>query len=306
MAASKAVSPGSDHLAFTGGTLDRADAVRADPELVRALTASEQALLVVAGADAVLLDAKEPLLRRVPADGRVDPDRAVLLGVESGVPLFGVDLEALEEDGRRELVGDGRLVVLREAGMELGEGEGGLAAYLASLMYWHRRCGFCANCGTRTVIAEAGLERRCPNCGAHHFPRVDPVVIMLVEHEDRILMGRRAGGPEGRYSVLAGFVSSGETPEAAVIREVKEESGIDAYDPRYAAAQPWPFPASLMLGFFARADGGEPVAGDGELEDVRWFTREEVAAASRGEASFALPWKVSIARSLIETWLGDD
>jgi NAD+ diphosphatase len=303
MAPSTAMSTARHALAFTGATLDRADTARKDPERVRALTASGNAVVVASTADAVVLDGHGPLLKRFPANGSLAPDEAVLLGLESGAPLFGIDLDALDDGARQEVIGDGRLVVLREAGAELSGPEGGLAAYLSSLLNWHRRHRFCANCGHRTAIADAGMERRCPNCGAHHFPRLDPVVIMLVEHEDRILMGRRAGGPEGRYSVLAGFVSPGETPEEAVIREVKEESGIDAYDPRYFAAQPWPFPSSLMLGFFARADGGEPVAGDGELEDVRWFTREEVAAASRGEAWFKLPWEVSIARTLIETWL---
>jgi NAD+ diphosphatase len=299
MAASTGVSHGFHRLAFTGATLDRGDAVRADPGRIAQLARSDQAVVVAATSDAVALDPSEARLLRLPAAGRLDPDRAVLLGFESGAPVFAIDLE-----DSRELIGDGRLVALRAAGMELGAREGGLAAYLAALLSWHRRHRFCANCGTQTHIAEAGLERRCPNCGAHHFPRTDPVVIMLVEHDGRILMGRRAGGPADRYSVLAGFVAPGETAEAAVIREVKEESGIDVYDARYVGSQPWPFPASLMLGFNARSDGGEPVVGDGELEEVRWFTREEVAAASRGEAAFHLPWEVSIARSLIERWLG--
>jgi NAD+ diphosphatase len=306
MAPSMAMSPGRHALAFTGASLDRADMARKDPERVRELTASEDAVVVASTAESVVLDGHDPVLKRIPANGWLAPDEAVLLGVESGKPLFAIDLEALEDTVRQELIGDGRLVMMREAGLELSGSEGGLAAYLSSLLNWHRRNRFCANCGTRTAIADAGMERRCPNCGAHHFPRLDPVVIMLVEHEDRILMGSRVGAPEGRYSVLAGFVSPGETPEEAVIREVKEESGIDAYDARYIAAQPWPFPSSLMLGFFARADGGEPVIGDGELADVRWFTREEVAAASRGEAWFKLPWEVSIARTLIERWLAGE
>jgi len=290
-------------LPFTGATLDRADVLRADPEQVAMAASSREARLLAAGVGDVALEAGEPRLLRIPADGRLDPSTAVLLGLEGDVPLFGVDLEALDESERGALLAGARRATLREAGMELSQPEGGLAAYLSALLNWHRTHRFCANCGAPTAIVDAGMERRCGNCGAHHFPRTDPVVIMLVEHEGRILMGSRAGAPEGRYSVLAGFVSPGETPEDAVIREVWEESRIEVRDPRYVAAQPWPFPASLMLGFEARSDGGEPVIGDGELDDVRWFARSDVAAASRGEAWFQLPGEVSIARTLIERWL---
>jgi NAD+ diphosphatase len=145
--------------------------------------------------------------------------------------------------------------------------------------------------------------RRCPNCGASHFPRTDPVVIMLVEHNGSVLLGHRAGWPRSRYSILAGFVSAGETLEEAVIREVREESDIEAYDPSYVASQPWPFPSSLMLGFTARSDGGEPKARDGELDDVRWVTLEEVRAARAEQGELRLPPPISIARFLIERWL---
>jgi NAD+ diphosphatase len=295
------VSSGFHPLAFTGAALDRGDAVRKDAGRIAQLARSDQALVVAATSDGVALDPREARLLRLPAAGRLDPDHAVLLGFESAAPVFAIDVK-----DSRELIGDGRVVALRAAGMELSAAEGGLAAYLAALLNWHRRHRFCANCGALTEIAEAGLARQCPNCGAHHFPRTDPVVIMLVEHDGMILMGRRAGGPSDRYSVLAGFVAPGETAEAAVVREVKEESGIDVYDARYVGSQPWPFPASLMLGFEARSDGGDPVVGDAELEEVRWFTRDEIAAASREEATFHLPGEVSIARSLIERWLGSE
>ncbi|HEY5317629.1 MAG TPA: NAD(+) diphosphatase, partial [Solirubrobacteraceae bacterium] len=163
---------------------------------------------------------------------------------------------------------------------------------------------FCANCGTPADIAEAGYSRRCPSCGAVHFPRIDPVVIMVVAHGDRLLLGRHANWPPRRYSVLAGYVAPGETLEEAVVREVREESGVEALDPRYVASQPWPFPSSLMLGFEAHAQGGEPTARDGELEDVRWFTLGQARAASREQsAELELPGRVSIARALIEHWL---
>jgi NAD+ diphosphatase len=139
-------------------------------------------------------------------------------------------------------------------------------------------------------------------CGATHFPRTDPVVIMLVEHAGRLLLGRRAGWPSNRYSVLAGFVAPGESLDEAVVREVREESGIEAYSPRYVTSQPWPFPSSLMLGFEARADGGEPSARDGELEDVGWFTLRSVREALIDAGELRLPPPISIARFLIERW----
>jgi NAD+ diphosphatase len=172
------------------------------------------------------------------------------------------------------------------------------------MLNWHRRHRFCANCGAPTELVEAGYSRHCPRCSTNHFPRTDPVVIMTVEHDGRLLLGRRAGWPAGRLSVLAGFVSPGESAEEAVVREVQEESGIIVRDSVFVASQPWPFPASLMLGFHALSDGGEPVPSDGELEEVRWLTREEIGLAIAGRnPNFVLPPSVSIARYLIERWM---
>jgi NAD+ diphosphatase len=173
-----------------------------------------------------------------------------------------------------------------------------MIAHGVALLNWHRRHRFCANCGTRTKSAEAGHVRRCPNCGAEHHPRTDPVVIMLVEDGDRAMLGRQPTWPPGRYSALAGFVEPGESLEEAVAREVREESGVHLTDVRYRSSQPWPFPTSLMLGFRARWASGEPAVGDGELEDVRWFTREEIAGGQ-----VQLPPPEAIARRLIEEWL---
>ena len=295
--------------AFTGATLDRAAKLRADPDRVATLLAQPDAAVVAASADGVLLGAAaDASLLRQRLDGGapryVDPDQPILLGIEAGAPLFAADLEQLDPSARDRLLAAARIVSLRDAGTVLGQSEGGLAAYLVALLNWHRRHRFCANCGAETEIAEAGMSRHCPRCGASHFPRTDPVVIMLVEHDGSLLLGRRPDWPENRYSVLAGFVSPGETPEEAVIREVREESGIEATGPVYVASQPWPFPASLMLGFEARAAGGTPRAGDGELEDVGWFGLDEVRCAAQREAGpLRLPPPVSIARVLIDRWL---
>jgi NAD+ diphosphatase len=190
---------------------------------------------------------------------------------------------------------------LRDLAPTLSQADGGMVAHAVALLNWHRRHRFCANCGTPSDSREAGHIRRCPKCGAEHHPRTDPVVIMLVHDGDRAILGRQAHWPPGRYSALAGFVEPGESLEEAVAREVREETGARVADVAYHSSQPWPFPASLMLGFIARWTSGEPVVGDGELEDVRWFTREEIAA---GEAK--LPPRQAIARRLIEEWLGHE
>ncbi len=293
--------------AFAGSSLDRAARLREDAARIADLVESREAVVLAAGADGVLLDCTErPALVRHPLAGAgdlVDADGPILLGLEDGSALFAADLDGLAEAARDDLVSSGKIVSLRDAGAILGPTESGLAAYLMALLNWHRRHRFCANCGAPTSVSGGGLVRRCANCGASHFPRTDPVVIMLVESDGRALLGSRAGWPDSRYSILAGFVEPGETPEEAVIREVREESGITAHTPRYVSSQPWPFPSSLMLGFEARSDGGEPSAGDGELSDVRWFTRDELRAAQRGAGKVQLPPPVSIARMLIDRWV---
>ena len=184
--------------------------------------------------------------------------------------------------------------------------EAGIAAYATAMCTWHANHGRCARCGAKTRKVDAGHARRCDACGAMHHPRTDPVVIMLVADpaEDRLLLGRQPSWPAGRFSALAGFVEPGETLEEAVAREVSEEAGVRVRDPRYVSSQPWPFPASLMLGFVATYDGGEAVTRDGELEDVRWFARAEVEAAARGAGEQFLPPRLAIARRLIDGWLG--
>jgi NAD+ diphosphatase len=288
---------------FTGASLDRAEEVRKDSDAVRRLLGSPGARSVLAGRDGVLVSRGALVRASVVSDPGSEP---ILLGLDGeGRPLFAADLDGLTPGERERCVDGGAAVMpLREAGSTLPHAEGGLAAYASALLNWHRRHGFCANCGAATDITEAGYSRRCPRCGLSHFPRTDPVVIMTVSDGDRLLLGRRSGGPPGRMSVLAGFVSPGESAEEAVVREVREESGVEAADPVYVASQPWPFPASLMLGFDARSAGGEPRARDGELAEVRWVGLDEIRAAVREEhPSLRLPAPVSIARFLIERWV---
>jgi NAD+ diphosphatase len=287
---------------FTGMALDRASIERKDPDWVDRQLTDPAARAVVAGHDGVVIAAgAAPALLRTGLRSDGEP---ILLGLEDGAPRFAVDLDGLPEAERAAAIDGAEVVPLRDAGATLAPAEAGLAAYVMALLNWHRRHRFCANCGAATDLEEAGYSRHCPRCGANHFPRTDPVVIMTVEHDDRLLLGRRAGWPPGRLSVLAGFVSPGESAEEAVVREVQEESGIVARDPVFVASQPWPFPASLMLGFHAESDGGEPHAVDGELEEVHWLDLDTVRAATRGDAvGFQLPPSVSVARFLIDRWL---
>ena len=227
-------------------------------------------------------------------------DGAVFLGLSGDTPVFATDVRADEATS-------GAPVGLREAATELPAAEAALAAYAASLLSWHRRHRFCANCGQRTEPRDAGHERECPSCGAHHFPRTDPVVIVRVSDGARLLLGRNSDWPEQRYSVLAGYVEPGESLEDAVRREIEEEAGVEVLSATYLASQPWPFPSSLMLGFHATSGPGEPRPRDVELADVRWFEAREVQDAAAGRGAVFLPPPFTIARRLIDGWLtGDD
>ena len=277
-------------IAFTGPGLDRAPAQRGREGWVEARRADPRARAVLVGDRGVWIEDGHLVL--APPDGS-----DVFLGLADGAPLFAVDTAAGES-------GSGRAAGLREAASELPEREAALAAYAASLLAWHRRHHFCANCGAPTAVADGGHERRCPTCEAHHFPRTDPVVIVRVlDGRGRLLLGNQTRWEEGRYSLLAGFVEPGETLEDAVRREVAEESGVEVGSVSYVASQPWPFPSSLMMGFQALAQRGEPLADGVELADVRFFERAEVAEAAAGRGPLRLPPGYSIARRLIDAWL---
>jgi NAD+ diphosphatase len=272
---------------FTGAALDRAGDRRGDDEWVAAQRADPTARAVVAGTGGVHVAGGR--LALVPlAELGGEP---LLLGLGEDGPVFAAE------------AADGSLMGLREAAATLPRADGGLAAYAAALLNWHRRHRFCANCGHPTEVREAGHVRSCPSCGAEHHPRTDPVVIMLVLRGEEVLLGRQPSWPPGRYSALAGFVEPGESLEEAVAREVREEARVEIGAPRYVSSQPWPFPSSLMLGFVAPWSSGEPVIGDEELEDVRWFTRKAVQAAVEGRGELQLPPPLAIARRLVDGWL---
>ena len=287
----RGVTAGSN--TFAGVPLDRAGPRRTDEQWLaeRLADDSSRALLVAQGGVYVNGDSR-PVLVPVPS-----ARESILLGLDGEGAVFAVDADGVEPPRNAELMG------LREVGALFSPEDAGLLAYATAMVNWHRSHPHCAVCGAETRIAEAGFLRRCPNCGAEHHPRTDPVVIMLVHDGDRVMLGRQPTWPEGRYSALAGFVEPGESLEEAVAREVLEETTVQVDDVRYRSSQPWPFPASLMLGFHARYAGGEARVGDGELQDVRWFERGELEAVVRGETDFHLPPPLAIARRLIDEWL---
>ncbi len=272
---------------FSGSGLDRADLLRARPERLAELAAHAEARELALADGMPVLDASGRLVW----DQVQEP--TLFLGLDGEAPRFA-PLPSLPPSG----VANGLLGQLDDA-------DAPLFACALSLANWHGRHAFCSVCGHSTDVVRGGWSRRCGPCGAEHFPRCDPVVIMLAEHDGRLLLGRQPHYPPGRFSALAGFVEPGETIEAAVAREIKEEAGIDVADVRYVASQPWPFPSSLMIGCWARALDDELTVDFTELDDARWFNRAEVAAALAGDpgSTFMAPPRFAIARTLLEHWL---
>jgi NAD+ diphosphatase len=280
---------------FTGSRLDRADHLRLDPQAIARLAANPRArLLLLAGSDPVL-DADGRLQWRMARAGD-EAAGLIFLGLDDGAPRF-VPLPKVEP-GQRAWAVFGLLQRMR------GE-ETALWGAARSLIEWHNRHGFCSFCGARSELFRAGWGRRCAACRSEHYPRVDPVAIMLAQHGGRVLLGRQPQYPLGRYSALAGFVEPGESIEEAVARELGEEAGIEVSNVRYVASQPWPFPGSLMIACIADAREDALTLDRNELEDAIWVDRAGVAAALAGEAGapFGAPPPFAIAHSLLVHWL---
>lgn len=313
---------------FAGGGLDRATHLRADPRWLadRLSDPSSRVVAVCRERSFVARTARksgeeadglayEPVLLPPAVAGSASepPEEWIFLGLEGGQgggrALFAADVSGDAGEAREEsppgspLDGAGEFLDLRGVGAMLGQGDGSLLAYARAIVTWSRRHRFCGTCGCPTRSEQGGHVRRCGDetCGAEHFPRTDPAIIVLVTDGDRCLLGRKDIWPEGVYSTLAGFVEPGESLSEAVVREVREESGIEVGSVRYRSSQPWPFPASLMLGFRAERVGGELTVARQELVDARWFDRADFAR--RREIGLRLPGRVSISRRLIEDWL---
>jgi NAD+ diphosphatase len=296
---SEPATPPAPTIAFAGATLDRADHLRDD---AHTLVASEASRVILVGPGQQIALSDPHTLYRTPMGSLPAGAPLTFLGLESAqMAIFAADAVDLRiEDAHT-------FAPLRDLMTELDPAEAALGAYAVGMVGWHRVHRHCGRCGAATTIEHAGHRRRCPNCGLVHFPRTDPAVTMLVQDKggDRALLSRRHGAPEHRWSALAGFVEPGETLEEAVIREAREETGVNVTAVEYVTSQPWPFPAALMIGFWAFADPGAdhtPTPDDGELVDARWFDRADLAARLNDQ-SIGLPPPGSIGNYLISTWL---
>ena len=307
----------AETVTFGGGGLDRDEDLRRHPDRLAALPARTLPLwrgkpLLGAGRDALAL-----------LDGHAFADLGtpVFVGRVEGAALFARDVSALaveaadaatgafvdpSEQTHPDLPQGSAFTELRGAMTRLSPLDAEIAASAKGVLEWHRTHGFCGNCGQPTVPGKAGWMRACDGCGRQHFPRIDPVVIMLVTRGDRVLLGRSHGWPEGFYSCLAGFMEPGETMEAAVRRETWEETGIRVGAVRYLSCQPWPFPHSLMLGAHGEAETEEIAIDPEEIADAIWVPRSdlmEVTAGLRDDMAPARPG--AIARFLLDAWLAD-
>ncbi|SFJ85431.1 NAD(+) diphosphatase [Celeribacter neptunius] len=307
-----------DGVALAGGELNRAAHLRREAE---ALRSRDGMRLLALWRGSVPLDERGHFALFDAGDLPAVAGDEIFLGLlTDGAPVFAVDVSHLAARDPQSESGnpwsqDGVTVAglesvsffdLRAVMTRLSPLEAELAGTARGVFEWHRQHGFCAACGARTVIADAGWRRDCPACGASHFPRTDPVVIMLVTHGNSVLLGRNANWPERMYSLLAGFVEPGEPIEAAVRREVFEEAGVRIGTVRYVTSQPWPFPASLMFGCTANALSTEIEIDPEEISDARWVSREELALAVAGRhPEIAPPRKGAVAQFLLTKWLAD-
>jgi len=311
-----------DLITFGSSDLDRAGELRANPEaLAEALAHPQAGVLPVWRGKLLMWD--NALVWLTPNSPVFDDakDAPVFLGRDDGKPRFARDISLWEPEVDASEVGafvDNSLqyhpdaprgtgfAELRMVMTLLSRRDAELAASARAVLMWHESHRFCARCGALSEIANGGWQRECPDCGRLHFPRTDPVVIMLITHGNSLLVGRSPAWPQGFFSLLAGFVEPGETVEAAVRREVFEESGIQVGNVRYLVSQPWPFPASLMLGCWGEAISTEITVDPVELEEARWVTREEMVEVYAGRhPDMSEPRRGAIAHSLIQAWLAD-
>lgn len=318
----------AEEVTFGGSGFDRAAHLRGDAAALERMAQDEKAACVLLWRGKLLMQGDR--LAMVPMDHPVlqkgyagEIEAPVFLGLEeSGAPDFACDISGWEPVGQ-DLGTVGAFfdpsvqahpdfppgygfAELRRVMAGLGKRDAELAATAKAIVNWHGSHRFCAKCGAASEVAQGGWQRGCPACGAQHFPRTDPVVIMLITRGNSVLMGRSPGWPEGMYSLLAGFVEPGETLEAAVRREVAEETGVKVGPVEYLSSQPWPFPASLMFGCRGEALSTEITIDPKEIEDAIWMSREEMMAVFAGEHPVVKPArKGAIAHFLLDNWLAD-
>ena len=297
---------------FSGVRLDRADHRRTDADWIEAqLHDPVSRFIPVWNQQSIVFNGDEPraaLINREALDGLLDADASLaFLGIaleENGVAHFAVDLSHLPVETLIARYSGGALMDLRDSVQLVPAHEAAILAYARGLMYWHQKNGYCAACAHKSEARRAGHERACTNpaCGTAHFPRTDSAVIVLVHDGDDCLLCRQSHWPTGMHSTLAGFLAPGESLEETVAREIFEESGVRVSDVRYHSSQPWPFPASIMVGFMAKAESREIYVDDKELEYAHWYGRDWLRNVVDSDA-FRMPGKYSIARRLIGEWI---
>lgn len=302
---------------FANNPLDRASYRRADKAWIESQLADPASLFVpFHRLQPFVLPEEKPSegkdvgwLRMALLKELAGPDPVIVfLGINRrGKSLFAADVSALKNpDNHPALKGIGAFEELRGLAMagEITPTELAILAQAKSMIDWHQRHGFCSVCGTRSEMMEAGYKRQCPSCKAEHFPRTDPVAIMLATYHDKCFLGRQKIWPKGMHSALAGFIEPGESIEEAVARELHEEAGLSVSSVTYHSTQPWPYPSSLMIGCHAVADSEDFKIDGVELSGGRWFTRDEVKAAieGKGDGSFWLPPPFAIAHQLVKTF----
>ena len=313
----------SEAVVFGGSGLDRAAHLRQDDKIIAELLADPRTTVLPIWRGKPLSDGQNAI--RLPVDHKVLQGicgDTVFLGLEAGQAVFAADMsswapQALDEVEMQEFFDASQqqhpdlpagqvFLELRGVMAQLSARDAELIASAKSLFDWHRTHRFCSTCGHESVMAMAGWQRDCPACDRSHFPRTDPVVIMLITHGNSVLMGRSPNWPEGMYSLLAGFVEPGETIEAAVRREVFEEAGIRVGEVEYLSCQPWPYPSTLMIGCSGLALGKDITIDPVEIEDARWMSREEMLDVYAGRHPLVKPAKVgAIAHFIIQRWLAD-
>jgi NAD+ diphosphatase len=295
---------------FAGNPLDRASYQRSQAEWVAQKIADPESLAMVLWNGKPMVEAKAAggsqiaYVRAAMAEELSDGgERLLFMGLWKETAVFALDMEGQTDPADGPLQGMGRFEDLRAIALDMAGADAAMAATAKAMFEWRRRHRHCANCGEPSQPMDGGWKRFCPSCKTEHFPRTDPVVIMLAIRGERCLLGRQAAWPKGMFSALAGFLEPGESIEEACAREIFEEAGLRTERVRYHSTQPWPYPSSLMIGLMAEVEEGEATPDQTELEEVRWFTRQEarelIGASLPGARA---PGSMAIAYQLIKAW----